>query len=83
VNVVDAGLRGLFLLELEVFDDIRGRFFESFNASRYRGVNFPTDFVQDNVSVSSYGVIRGLHFQTGEFAQAKPVQVLRMGTSKA
>jgi len=77
MNIIKTGFEGLFVVDLKVFNDDRGCFFESFNKSRYKGNNIGADFVQDNVSVSSYGVIRGLHFQSGEYAQAKLVQVLK------
>jgi|SRR5690554_5027202 len=67
----------LQVMEPMVFFDARGCFFESFNKVRFTEKVGEFNFVQDNVSLSSYGVIRGLHFQTGEFAQAKLVQVLK------
>jgi dTDP-4-dehydrorhamnose 3,5-epimerase len=77
MNKIETAFDGLFIFELGVFEDARGCFFESFNVSRYEEKHITECFVQDNVSVSSYGVIRGLHFQSGEFAQAKLVQVLK------
>lgn len=68
---------GLQILETTAFWDSRGCFFESYHQLKYKEQGIACDFVQDNVSVSSYGVIRGLHFQTGAFAQAKLVQVLK------
>ncbi len=69
---------GLILLSPKVFTDDRGYFFESFSASRYRELGIPADeFVQDNVSCSGRGVLRGLHFQSAPFAQGKLVSVLR------
>ena len=57
-----------------MFTDARGIFYESYNQRLYRDVTgLNTNFVQDNQSVSTYGVIRGLHFQKGEMAQAKLV----------
>lgn len=71
-------LKGCFLLHDTVFKDERGYFFESFNAERfYKETGVNTTFVQDNQSHSSRGVLRGLHFQKGEFAQAKLVRVLK------
>lgn len=69
-------LPGVFLLEPQVFGDSRGWFYESFNETTFRGLGLNTTFVQDNESFSSYGVVRGLHFQKGDFAQAKLVRVL-------
>lgn len=77
MKIKKTNLEGLLTIEIKVFDDARGCFFESYNSSRYKEAQIPADFVQDNVSLSSYGVIRGLHFQSGEFAQAKLVQVLK------
>lgn len=68
---------GLWIFEPRVFEDERGYFFESFNQkvfAEHLGQNI--QFVQDNQSKSVYGVIRGLHFQRGEYAQAKLVRVL-------
>jgi dTDP-4-dehydrorhamnose 3,5-epimerase len=77
MKIMNPFFDGLLILEPVVFDDARGCFFESYNSSRYKEAQIPRNFVQDNVSLSSYGVIRGLHFQSGEFAQAKLVQVLK------
>src|SRR5690554_5720280 len=68
---------GLVIESPLIFSDLRGFFFESFNKARFSEKWGDYNFVQDNVSISSYGVIRGLHFQSGEFAQAKLVQVLK------
>jgi dTDP-4-dehydrorhamnose 3,5-epimerase len=60
-----------------VFEDSRGYFFESFHQQNFEeAIGFPIHFVQDNQSKSDYGVLRGLHFQKNEFAQAKLVRVL-------
>lgn len=68
---------GLLIVNPDVFEDERGYFFESFNEIKYKneGINF--NFVQDNISRSKYGTVRGLHYQTGEFAQGKLCQVLK------
>jgi len=68
---------GLLIITPKVFEDDRGYFFESYNKSIFQketGLNI--EFVQDNESKSSYGTLRGLHYQRGEFAQAKLVRVL-------
>lgn len=71
-------LEGCFLIHDTVFEDERGYFFESFNAERFKKeTGTSIAFVQDNQSRSTRGVIRGLHFQTGEHAQAKLVRVLK------
>lgn len=75
MNVYATRLPGVLLIEPLVFSDARGKFFETFNARRYLAAGAATPFVQDNVSVSSRGVLRGLHFQHPH-GQAKLVQVL-------
>lgn len=78
MNIKKTPLKDCFILEPAVFGDGRGYFFESFNKKKFKkltGLNI--DFVQDNESFSNRGVIRGLHFQTGEWAQAKLVRVIR------
>ena len=60
-----------------MFGDARGWFVEQYNAERYKAAGIVADFVQDNESLSSQGVIRGLHWQAGEHAQAKLVRVIR------
>jgi len=70
-------LKGCFILEPSIFTDERGYFMESFNAARFNSaVGDEVHFVQDNQSFSSKGVIRALHYQVGEHAQAKLVRVL-------
>lgn len=71
-------LKGCFLIHNRVFEDERGYFFESFNAECfYKETGVNAVFVQDNQSHSVKGVLRGLHFQKGDFAQAKLVRVLK------
>lgn len=72
-KIIETPFRGLYIIEPEVFGDNRGFFCETLNLS-WEGVEFPA-FVQDNESLSSYGVVRGLHFQKGSAAQAKLVGV--------
>ncbi|MCS6967282.1 MAG: dTDP-4-dehydrorhamnose 3,5-epimerase [Cytophagales bacterium] len=70
-------LAGLWIFEPCVFEDERGYFFESFNQRLFaEHLGQEIVFVQDNQSKSTYGVIRGLHFQRGQYAQAKLVRVL-------
>jgi dTDP-4-dehydrorhamnose 3,5-epimerase len=70
-------LKGCFLIEPKLFTDERGYFMESFNQNTFNEkTNTSTQFVQDNQSKSSKGVLRGLHYQTGVHAQAKLVRVL-------
>lgn len=71
-------LKGCFLIHNTVFNDDRGYFFESFNSQKfYKETGVKAVFVQDNQSHSVKGVLRGLHFQKGEFAQSKLVRVLK------
>ena len=67
---------GLVIYEPRVFPDSRGYFFESYNQKDFAFANQSFDFVQDNQSRSTYGVIRGLHYQQNPFAQAKLVRTL-------
>lgn len=69
-------IEGLLIFEPRVFGDERGYFFESFNKNTFVEAGVHDDFVQDNQSKSTYGVLRGLHYQTGEHAQSKLVRVL-------
>ena len=78
MKVEETHLKGCFVITPQVFKDERGYFFESFNKSKFEELtNASTNFVQDNQSTSSKGVLRGLHLQTGEFEQAKLVRVIR------
>ena len=75
--VTQTGIEGLILIEPQIFGDNRGYFFESYSEERYRQALGPdVHFVQDNESLSSRGVLRGLHFQRGNQAQAKLVRVV-------
>jgi len=70
-------LEGCFIVKPDIFEDDRGTFFESFNQKRFEELTgLQISFVQDNQSISTKGVLRGLHFQTGEYAQAKLVRVI-------
>ncbi len=78
MQVTPTHIEGCFIIENKIFGDERGYFLESFNAQTFKNLTgIETVFVQDNQSYSSYGVLRGLHFQTGEHAQAKLVRVLQ------
>jgi dTDP-4-dehydrorhamnose 3,5-epimerase len=70
-------IKGAFLLKPKVFEDSRGYFFESFNREGFEKNIGVVNFIQDNESKSSAGVLRGLHFQKGEYAQAKLVRVIK------
>ncbi|GAB2642861.1 dTDP-4-dehydrorhamnose 3,5-epimerase [Emticicia sediminis] len=69
-------LADVLIIEPNIFKDERGYFFESFNAETWKKLKLPHSFVQDNQSFSTKGVLRGLHFQTGEHAQGKLVRVI-------
>lgn len=75
-NVIKTPIEGVVIIEPKLFPDSRGYFFESFNQKDFDEKVKPTTFVQDNESKSSYGVLRGLHFQKPPFAQAKLVRVV-------
>ncbi len=77
MRVIETGIEGVVILEPRVFEDSRGYFFESFNQEEFEIAVGQVNFVQDNESKSSYGVVRGLHFQKGEYAQAKLVRVVK------
>lgn len=70
-------IEGAYILDPVVHGDERGYFFESFSEREFQEVVGPVHFVQDNESRSCYGVVRGLHFQKGESAQAKLVRCVR------
>jgi len=71
-------LQGCYIIHDTIFKDSRGYFFESFNQKQFAGLTgIDANFVQDNQSCSTKGVLRGLHFQQGEFEQAKLVRVLQ------
>lgn len=73
---VKTDIEDLLIFEPQVWEDDRGYFYESFNANTFKAAGINSQFVQDNQAKSSYGVLRGLHYQTGEFAQAKLVRVI-------
>jgi dTDP-4-dehydrorhamnose 3,5-epimerase len=78
MKIEETPLKDCFIIKDTIFNDDRGYFFESFNAQRFcKETGKYVTFVQDNQSHSVKGVLRGIHFQQGEFAQAKLVRVLR------
>jgi len=78
MNFLPTKLEGCYIIEPNIFSDERGYFMESFNEKTFKnGIGADVHFVQDNQSYSSKGVLRGLHYQTGEHAQAKLVRVLQ------
>ena len=77
MNVIPTKLSGCFVLEPKIIHDARGYFMESFNERTFaEATGMTVHFVQDNQSYSTKGVLRGLHYQCGEHAQAKLVRVL-------
>lgn len=77
MEYIETDIKGVFIIEPRVFNDSRGYFFESWQKSSFEQNIGKIDFVQDNESKSSYGVLRGLHYQKGEFSQAKLVRVIK------
>ena len=76
MNFIKTDIEGLIIVEPRIFEDSRGYFFESYNETEFIKNGIHNRFIQDNQSLSCYGVIRGLHCQKGEHAQAKLVRVL-------
>lgn len=77
MKFIETKLKGCFILEPSIFKDDRGYFLESYNEERFNeGIGKKVKFVQDNQSFSTYGVIRAIHYQLGEYAQAKLVRVI-------
>lgn len=77
MEVIKTNIEGALIIEPRVFEDARGYFFESFSQREFDAKVGPVRFVQDNESKSSYGVMRGLHFQVPPFAQSKLVRCVR------
>lgn len=77
MKIIETGLPGLLIVEPGVFKDDRGYFLETFHQSRYSDAGIQTTFIQDNESKSVRGVVRGLHYQLGDAAQAKLVRVVQ------
>ena len=77
MNIIETNIEGVIIIEPRLFEDERGYFFESFNQKEFQEKVCKTTFIQDNESKSSYGVIRGLHFQKTPFAQSKLVRVVK------
>ena len=73
MEIIKTSIEGLLIIEPRVFTDARGFFEETYNEERYFAAGIDVRFVQDNLSASSYGVVRGLHFQRPPYTQAKLV----------
>lgn len=76
MEITETDIEGVIVIEPAVHADGRGYFYESYNKAEFDKKVCPIDFVQDNQSKSSYGVLRGLHYQKGRHAQAKLVRVV-------
>lgn len=77
MNIIETPIKGLLIIEPRIFEDSRGYFFESFSQREFDEKIGPITFVQDNESKSSYGVMRGLHFQRPPYTQSKLVRCVR------
>ena len=77
MEVIKTAIDGLYIIEPRVFSDSRGYFFESFSQREFDEKVGPITFVQDNESMSGYGVMRGLHFQRPPFTQSKIVRCVK------
>lgn len=77
MNIKKTNIEGLVIIEPTIFKDERGYFFESYSLRNFNKEVGEINFVQDNESKSCYGVLRGLHLQTGEYAQSKLVRVVK------
>lgn len=77
MNVIETDINGVVIIEPKIFEDSRGYFFESFSQKEFDANVRLTTFVQDNESKSSYGVMRGLHFQKPPYTQAKLVRCVK------
>lgn len=77
MKIIETQIKGLLILELDAFKDTRGYFSETFNKKRFSDYGIHETFVQDNISLSKKGTLRGLHYQVPPKAQAKLCQVLK------
>ena len=77
MEIIKTGIEGLLILKPRIFKDARGYFFESFSQREFEEKVGPVHFVQDNESMSTYGVMRGLHFQRPPYTQSKLVRCVK------
>lgn len=77
MNFLETAVQGVYVIEPKVYNDARGYFFEAWKKEEFEERLGRVEFIQDNESKSSYGVLRGLHYQKGEFSQAKLVRVIK------
>ena len=75
MNIIETALPGVRIIEPKVFGDARGYFFESWNQATYEAAGITGNWLQDNESLSCFGVLRGLHYQAAPYTQAKIVRV--------
>lgn len=74
---IETGIEGLYIIKPRIFEDARGYFFESYSKAKFAELGIHNEFIQDNQSKSSQGVVRGLHAQAGQHSQAKLVRCLQ------
>ena len=77
MEYIPTPIEGVYMIRPRVFADARGYFMEAFKQEEFDANVYPVHFVQDNESMSTYGVLRGLHYQKGEYSQAKLVRVIK------
>ena len=77
MDYIKTDIEGVYVIEPKVFNDARGYFMEAWKQAEFNEHIYKVDFIQDNESKSSYGVLRGLHYQKGDFSQAKLVRVIK------
>jgi dTDP-4-dehydrorhamnose 3,5-epimerase len=77
MKYIKANIEGVYVIEPNVFEDARGYFFEAWKQAEFNEQIGKVDFIQDNESKSSFGVLRGLHYQNGDTSQAKLVRVIK------
>ena len=77
MEYIKTAIEGVYIIEPKVFNDARGYFMEAWKQQEFNKYIGKVDFIQDNESKSSFGVLRGLHYQKGEFSQAKLVRVIK------
>ncbi len=77
MEYIKTEINGVYIIEPKIFNDSRGYFFEAWKKGEFEEHVGPVNFIQDNESKSSYGVLRGLHYQKGEYSQAKLVRVIK------
>jgi len=78
MEYIKTDIEGVWIIEPKVFNDARGYFFEAWKQADFEEhIGYHVNFIQDNESKSSYGVLRGLHYQKGEYSQAKLVRVIK------